>query len=329
MDRLWLTWENQRRSRELAEFFDCCFRALVFEGWLRYPRSIVNTLVLLLRNRPRILFVQNPSMVLAAVAVLWGMLTKTFVVVDRHTTFLLNREDERSLWLVVFKTLHHFTLRHADITVVTNDHLAGIVLEHGGRPFVLQDKLPEVDCDPVHLDVPEGTRTVLFICSFADDEPIKEVFEALRLGQGREVRLYVSGNPARASADLLAAAPSGVTFTGFLPDEEYLRLLCSVDMVLVLTTADYTMLCGCYEAFSAGKPLVTTNKDVLHQYFDGAVFVDNSPAAIAEALAKPDAELREISDRIQRSRAALHEAWIDRASRLDQLVGSGARGQTP
>jgi glycosyltransferase involved in cell wall biosynthesis len=53
---------------------------------------------------------------------------------------------------------------------------------------------------------------------------------------------------------------------------------------MVLTTADYCMLCGCYEAVSAEKPLITSDKAVLREYFKGAFFVQNNSTSIAEGI---------------------------------------------
>lgn len=316
---IWITWERQRRSQELAKHFGCSFFEIVHHGALRYPVSVFRTLWVLLRTRPATLFVQNPSMILATLAVAWGAITSTFVVVDRHTTFLLNRHYRLSPGLILFKLLHRLTLRFADITVVTNDHLAELVREAGGRPYVLQDKLPETACGGRNYPLPEGNRTVLLISSFGEDEPIREVVEAIGRVQ-TPLHLFVSGNTANAPADLVQQPPENLTFTGFLSDDEYLNLLCSVDIVAVLTTADYTMLCGCYEAVSAERPLITSDKQVLREYFRGATFVENTPASIAAAFDRSVDEIADSRRRIADLRVQLEQDWLERADGLVALV---------
>jgi len=320
-DRIWISWERHRRSRVLADHFRCSFHEIVETGPLRYLKCLGRTVGLLLRTRPKTLVVQNPSMVLASLAVAWGLVSGTFVVVDRHSTFLLNRKYRISPWLVIFRTLNRFTLRFADITVVTNDFLAELVRRHGGTPYVLPDKLPDLEgCrgDPYELD--PGVRNAFLISSFAEDEPIEEVIQGLSLVSDRRVHLYVSGNSTRAPARLLDGLPDNVTLTGYLPDADFFRLLCSVDLVLVLTSADYTMLCGCYEAVSAGQPLVTSDKGVLRDYFRGAFFVDNSPAAFADVLALPEEEIGACRERMESLRGELQRSWIAEAAELDSMM---------
>jgi len=320
-DWIWITWEHHRRSAVLASHFGCSLFQFIPRGPLRYPKSIVRTVRLLLRAKPRVLFVQNPSMILAFLAVLWGRATGTFVVVDRHTTFLLNRKYRLSPWLVTFKLLNRITLRYADVTIVTNNFLAELVSEYGGRPYVLQDKLPDLEAiDEDSYPVAEGVRTVLFSSSFAEDEPIREVLAGVDRVEDHPLHLYVTGRRERAPQDMILGAPPNVTFTGFLPDDEYLSLLQSVDVVLVLTTADHTMLCGCYEAVSAGKVLVTSDKNVLRDYFRGAIFVDNTAASIAEALDRPNYEMAESQERMDSLREDLRDSWSERAKGLGALI---------
>jgi len=260
-------------------------------------------------------------MILAFLAVLWGRATGTLVVVDRHTTFLLNRKYRLSPWLVTFKLLNRITLRFADVTIVTNDFLAQLVFEYGGRPYVLQDKLPELEAAAEDTyPVAEGVRTVLFPSSFAEDEPIGEILDGVARVEDPPLHLYVTGRVERAPRDMVRRAPPNVTFTGFLPDDEYLSLLQSVDVVLVLTTAEHTMLCGCYEAVSAGKVLVTSDKKVLRNYFRGAIFVDNTAPSIAEALDRPNHEMVESRERMVSLREDLRDSWAERAKGLEALI---------
>ncbi len=319
--RIWISWERQRRSRVLAEHFECAFFEIVEGGGLRYPKSIVRTLRLLARERPKTLVVQNPSMILATLAVLWGCVTDTFVVVDRHTTFLLNRKYPLTPWLVLFRTLNRFTLRFADVTVVTNNYLADLVKASGGTPYVLPDKLPSLSgCRDDPYPVEHEGRNVLLISSFAPDEPIEEVFGGLSLMSDQHVHVYVSGSLKNAPGELREKAPANVTFTDYLPDADFNRLLCTVDVVAVLTTADHTMLCGCYEAVAAGRPLVTSDKKVLREYFKGAFFVDNTPAAIADVLARPDPELDACRTRMASLKTEIERSWHAQAAGLDSLI---------
>ena len=96
------------------------------------------------------------------------------------------------------------------------------------------------------------------------NEPIEEVLTAMLSLQEQNVFLYVSGNYKKLSKSVRNRAPSNFIFTEYyLPDEALVSLLYSVDMAMALTTAYFCVLCGCYEAVAAEKPLITSNKNVL------------------------------------------------------------------
>lgn len=244
------------------------------------------------------LFVQNPSMVLAALACVYSGLAQIPLIVDRHTTFRLNQPKTRSVSVAVFEALSSFTIRHASLTLVTNRFLAEIVEEKGGTAFILPDPIPAL----VRSATPElrGDYPILFISSFAEDEPLSEVLQAARLLTCSGVHIYVTGNPAKADRDLLSGAPSNVHFTGFLSEQAFADILHAVLGVLVLTRWDHIMLCGAYEAVAAGKPLITSRKAVLVEYFQGAEFVGDSAEDIARGIKNVIEDVPGASSRINR-----------------------------
>jgi glycosyltransferase involved in cell wall biosynthesis len=280
--RLWITWERQRRSLGLAPTFGCELAVFEARGVLgRYFGSLTRTIALVVRRRPSVLFVQNPSMILAAVACVIGPMLRIPVVVDRHTTFLIGKDVRATLRRRVFWALHLFTLRRAALTIVTNGTLADMVRAAGGRAAVLPDRIPALRPDSRYPTVDDAC--VVVPASYGEDEPIDAVLEACRqLPAG--IHVYVTGNYRRHDPGLPGRAPANVTFTGFLSDQDYVNLLFAADAVLALTTAECCVLCACYEALAAEKPLITSDKAVLRDYFSRAVFVRNTPESIAQGL---------------------------------------------
>jgi glycosyltransferase involved in cell wall biosynthesis len=328
-DRVWIVWERQRRSIELARRLGCEFHEYDIQGPLRYPISIARTVRLLAARRPRLLFVQNPSMILATIACLYGVLTGNAVIVDRHTTFLLNRPVKFSVKRAVFLALHRFTLRHATLTIVTNTFLSDLVDAAGGRGFVLPDPIPEL----VRHGSPQLEKgpNILVVSSFADDEPIAEVLEAARVTDLPDVHFYVSGRYARRGIDWAALAPKNVTLTGFLSERDYVDLLFAVDGVMALTKWDHCMLCGCYEAVAAAKPLITSDKPELRDHFRGAIFARADAASIGAAVRELVADRATFATRAALMRPELEAEWCLRMlaleSRLLENAGSKESSQ--
>lgn len=321
-DRVWITWETQRRSIELARKFGCKLYVIERDDLFRYPFSFFKTLYIFIKERPKLLFVQNPSMFLSALACIWGKLSKTTVVVDRHTTFRLNKPHSGSFSIWLFMRLHYFTLKWADLTIVTNDFLANLVIKAQGTPFVLPDMLPDIS-KKSNVDV-SCKFNILLISSFGLDEPVIEAMEAIKSFKGNDVCLYISGNYTKLDPNLPKTSPSNIKFTGFLPDQDFIDLLFSVDAAMALTTSDYCMLCGCYEAISAEKPLITSNKIVLKDYFSKAFFVESSVDSIKKGIKTliDNKVFYENSSKTMKSE--LNEKWHERyltlESELERLI---------
>src|SRR5262249_20916535 len=153
----------------------------------RYLVLTARTLAVLARKRPRVLLVQNPSLVLSALAVALRGVLRYRLVVDAHNE-AVEPYQNRQFWL---GALARWVLRRGDLTIVTNRHLAQSVQSQGGRSFILPDRIPAA---------PGGTArrlgpafNVVLIATFARDEPIAAIFDAVR---GAELSLYVTGNPA-------------------------------------------------------------------------------------------------------------------------------------
>lgn len=315
--RLWLAWEVQRRSETLAEYFGAEYVRLVLDlpRIVKYPILVLRTLWTIARRRPDIVYVQNPSIFLAAL-VCWMRPAFGYVVVmDRHSNFFFETRDSRSFKWRLFHAVSRYSNRHADLTIVTNDFLKSVVEQEGGSALVLQDRLPTMQATAQpQLKRPAG----VFICTFSADEPVDTVIEAAALSKSA-AHLYVTGRakltPSRRS--LIERSAERVTLTGFLSEDAYKGLVASADFAIVLTTRDHTLVCGAYEALQCGKPVILSDTAALREYFrEGTRFSELTPIALAAAI---DDVVRNLSD--YRQAAARQKQWMtaDWSSRCDGL----------
>jgi glycosyltransferase involved in cell wall biosynthesis len=283
-DRIWIAWERQRRSLGLARRLGALLCLCLDEdrGWLRYPLSAYRTVRLLLRSRGKAVFVQNPSMVLAALAGLLKRPLGYHLVVDRHSNFSFLSGGPAGTKRVLSDLLSGFTLRAADRTIVTNLEMARIIEAKGARAFVLPDPFPDVPEAARRIAAerppkdPGAPAEILFVSSWAFDEPIAETVEACRALKGRVI-VHVTGRVKPSYQDLLAGAPDNFRPTGFLSDEDYFALMARCDAVMAVTKRSCTLVCGAYEAIALGKPMVLGDSAALREYFDeGAVYTDST-----------------------------------------------------
>jgi glycosyltransferase involved in cell wall biosynthesis len=319
---IWITWERQRRTTELASRLGVTLERLLFRGpgGLRHLVLAGHTWARLLEQRPRLLIVQNPSLILALVASLARRWLSLPVVVDRHTNFGLNQPP--SLKKRVFTAISDFTLRNADLTIVTNGPLAAIVEDKGGRSFVLPDPVPtleETGAFPF-----EGDRNVCFICTYAMDEPYAELLSIVE-SLPQDVHVYVTGNPAGGEwspelMEIRERAPN-LTLTGFIDEEDYIALLKGADVIVDLTTFDHCLVCGAYEAIAAGRAMVLSDKQANRELFgDVPVYVNGDGPSILQGLRQALEEAPERSRRVREFQPVYETEWEESLRRLVAIM---------
>jgi glycosyltransferase involved in cell wall biosynthesis len=312
---IFIAWiRHNRRSQLLAQKFQMkLFLIQALKRWyflapVRYVLQTVTTVATLLREKPDVVFVQNPPIFAAMGVYLYAKLWRTEFVIDSHTGALL------APWWQWTLPLHAFLSRRAITTLVTNRHLAGLVRTWQAPAFIIADIPTEFPPgQPVALK--DGFKVVV-INTFSPDEPVAEILAAAALLP--EVNFYITGDPIRANKSFLQLHPPNVTFTGFIPDNEYFGLLRSVDAIMVLTKDNYTMQRGACEAVSLGKPIITSDWPVLREYFhQGTLFVDNSCHGIRDGIL----QMQQEKDRLAQEITGLQqEHWVEWDGKYRELA---------
>ena len=317
MSTLVVTWMDQRRTQELCAGLNLELVVLktARRGPLRYLVLGARTVALLARRRARVLLVQNPSLILAALAVLLRSLLGYRLIVDAHNE-AVEPYINKQRWI---RALSRWVIRKSDLTIVSNRHLAELVQGWGGRAFTLPDRVPTP---------PPGVRTVLggpfnavLIATHAVDEPVAQIFEAVR---GTDIRLYVTGNPRRLAPALAADLPPNVQLTGFLPDAEYWALLRSADGIIDLTLMEDCLVSGAYEALAVGTPmLLSGNRASVELFGEAATFTDNTVPDIRRGLELLRARSDKLKVAAELKRDELGARWIASARDLASVINSG------
>lgn len=275
---IWLTWERQIRNRSMAKHLGVpVFEVLFNHGrFVRYVISIIITLRILCKERPSIVICQNPSIVLTVLLIFLRNIFNYKMVIDAHFGAVDAGNGSKAPQRVL-----DWCNRTADLIIVTNDHHAHYVRGLGGRVFICPDPLP--DLSRYRQTRIDATKNIFLICSFDVDEPYCEILKAFDELANEGFRLSISGK--YKSSGIIPDDFPYVKFLGFLPEDEYYQNLFSSQLIIDLTDNDNCLVCGAYEALSAGKPLVLSKKKALMNYFTGGtVFTENKAEGIAEAV---------------------------------------------
>jgi glycosyltransferase involved in cell wall biosynthesis len=291
---LFIVWgDHSRRAETLATELDvqvCFVYELRLKGrWLTPLRYLVQcwkTWRLLERERPEVVLVQSPPIFAPLVVSLWCELQRKTCpsgcrisyAIDCHPSTFFSRKWRWALPLL------RFLSRRAVVTLSSNMEAQNILQRWKVRGFFLADTVPSL-VPPVGTIGSEGEARVAVISTFADEEPLAEVFAAARLLP--QVTFYVTGNPRRTLARLLAQKPENVSLTGFLRGGAYTALLKNVHGLVILTNQPKDLSCAAYEAVAMAKPAVVSERSENKRWFTrGFVYVNNTPEAIAEGVKK-------------------------------------------
>ena len=315
---IWLTWENQRRNRELSGAFKIPLYEFTeidkIENYLKkYIVGFAKTICTLRITKPRIVVCQNPSIVLALLVIVLKPLIGIRVVIDAHNAGLFPLNGRSKLLNIASRFIQY----NADLTIVSNEMLKKHVEKNGGRAFVLQDKIPELKGKRTRKL--RGKYNILFICTYSSDEPYEIVFKAAKL-INKEIVIYVSGNFNKKEINHYEV-PENVVLTGFLTENEYVAMLNSVDATIDLTNRENCLVCGAYESTAVGKPMILSKTRALMEYFNqGAIFVNHTADGIANGIEEFIKRNKELSEQIRYLKECRTIDWQKRRIELEKIL---------
>jgi glycosyltransferase involved in cell wall biosynthesis len=164
-----------------------------------------------------------------------------------------------------------------------------------------------------------GKHNVLFVNSFAPDEPLEEIVQVAE--SFTDIYFYITGDLSKAPRKIVGDAPKNVFFTDFVSYEEYIRLMTSVDGVLCFTTRDHTLLSGGEEALFMGKPLLTFDFSFLRSFFNlGTVFVNTNTDAIRKGVIDLIQNRKQLSNEMTELRKIKLKTWKKDLANLNKIV---------
>jgi len=277
---------------------------------VKYVLQALRTLQVLFKERPKVIHVQNPPVICGLVVSFYCSVTDAKFVFDHHSASFSKVWD----WaLPIQKRL----ARRAVTNIVTTQHWADIVNSWGAHALIMGDPFLALPPD-IAFPVRTGFN-IAFISTFSADEPLEDVLRAaVELPQ---VHIYITGNPKHNPKNLHYPLPTNVTFTGFLPDAQYVGLLKAVDAVMALTTRNFTLQLGGVEAVSTGKPLITSDWPFLCEFFSrGTVYVDNTSNGIRDGILAMINEHARLKSEIVTLRDEKRRLWDLQSAQLGGLV---------
>lgn len=302
---IWISWEYHRRTKELCGFLGV--KPIIFHNYkspiYRYIYNSYKTWETIKKSRPDIFIVQNPSIVLALLSCILKYYYNYYLVIDAHNIAIIpeNKHVKKIYFLYIFMQ------KRADMTIVTNKGLYDIVLENGGTPFILPDRIPNrPDVEGKKLP---GKFNFAYICTYKSDEPFREFINAAKK-IGENINFYITGNSKNCPQDIKESLPKNIILTGYLEDNQYWQLLMSVDMIIDLTYRENCLVCGAYEAVAVEKPIMLSHTKALMDYFKkGTVFTKNDEYSILKSLKCAILNINYLNEEVKTLKKNLIRKW--------------------
>ncbi|MCD4812023.1 hypothetical protein K8R14_05540 [bacterium] len=282
---------------------------------LRYAFQFIKTLLILLKEKPKTIFVTNPPIFATATIAIFCGTYKADYIIDSHTGAFEPKWD-------FVKFLHKYLSRKAKISIITNNIYEKIYQNWGAKTFILSDLVVDIPKSDLKRKISMSEKfNIIVISSFAPDEPIEEILAAAN--QLSNVTFYVTGNFMQCKKELRDKKPKNVFFTGFLPDQEYFDLLHDCHSIMVLVDKDNTMQQGAYESLSVKKPMILSNWRVLREIYNkGTVFVENNEDSIKKGITLMIDQYNNYLKEIDTLYEERKNVWIGKCKFLMTLINS-------
>lgn len=319
MKIVWITWEDQRRNKPIADELGAIFYQLIdtlkCPSWKRYAINLWRTFEIIWNDKPDVVITQNPSIVLSVFAVVLSIFFGYRVGTDTHNVGFGLKSDVNS---IIIRALCRWVQQYAHFVIAHNDELREKVVGRGGNIIVLPDKIPTIN-KPKKLKQLNGEFNFLFICSFAKDEPWMNVIKTFQ-ELDPKYHVYVTGDYKKIGMDP-SIYPSNIHVTGRIPWEEFDQMLYAVHAVFDLTSRENCLLCGAYEAVACGTPLILSKSKTLTKYFrKGAEYTDNSVESLKHAVLSVELNYEALADEIAKLKPQLEKDWERRIRDLKETI---------
>ena len=307
MSSVWITWETQRRNKELAQSFGCdlyVFDEKTDSKLSRYLKCISKTFQVLTR-RPQILFVQCPSIVLCFLSVILKPVFKYKLVIDAHNVAIRYLTAHG----FILSLLSSFVFKFSDYIIVSNQGLTENLSVDLTKILVLADRIPKIETNYLRPKIfSEIKPNIVFISSFAKDEPINNFLRAASKLTAKS-RFFITGKKSKAK-DALKYECEDIVFTDFLSSEDYEALISHSDLNIDLTTEDNLLVCGAYETIAVGVPGMLSDFAVQVETFSkGFVYTPLDHGSIKGAIQYALINKENLKSSIQKFKPEFEQFW--------------------
>ena len=256
---------------------------------LRYSLLAIKTAYLLLKERPDVVYAQNPPVFCPLVCIPYCKIWKKKLVVDHHAVWSIKTFHGGILGRSI-RRLEAFVSSHAYLNTAPHSLWADELKKLGANDvLVVYDYVESSNVQPDE-DIRRKyslKRTYLALAPHGGHplERIESLVEAARHIDSMMLLLSGSESKLRARMEKIDFGDNE-RYLGFLERDEYEKLKASVDLGLSITDEPFTISHTLLEFASYSVPVISSNQAAVRELFgDSLLYVDSSePSVVGKAI---------------------------------------------
>lgn len=316
-DSIWITWEHQVRNRSMAKALGCELFEYNLKGSriTRYVKLTLTTLLVLRSKKPKIVFHQNPSIALTFLLIIVKKPFGFKTVMDCHNAGAFPMEGRSKVLNLIAKML----LKFSDVVITHNREVGNYVEPINQNTYILSDPLPGT---PKVEDNIDYQAYGIFSCSWSEDEPYEELFEACELltKSHPHIKILCTGKPPE-SVKKNTNLPKNIELTGFISYERYQLLLQNCLFVIALTKRNNSLNCAAYEAIAYRRPCLISDSPILKEtFYKGFVYTPPKSAGIFQGISKLVDTKNNLTKQIDEMHTEYKESWNHNFEEIKQTL---------
>lgn len=330
MKSIFIVWGREaEHSKYLARALDSDLKQIYIKKigninlpvLFRYVWQTYKTILVLFKDRPEIVIVQNPPVFAPLVVLFYCKMLGARFMIDSHTSFL----DKK--W-----TYFHWLLKPIArmATLNTCHNFKNLeVFERWGveQAMVMRPYNPDYNRDELNKDLEnkelaglvEGSfLPIIMVNRFAGDDDWQTVIETAKLMP--EADFFITGSIPK---NFNTKISDNIHLTGYLEHKEFIKLMWRCRMVLSLTLRKDTILWSIGEAMSLGKPFITSDTEVLRHYFgEVALFSKPNKEELKERIEKANENREQAKIKIKEFVKKEKEDWQEQIKKVKNIINN-------
>jgi len=338
MKKIFIIWGREAElSKQYALSVDAEIKKIYSQRiarhiWLvpfRYLVHGVNTLIMLSREKPDFVMVQNPPIFAVIPVYFYCLLTGSKYAIDSHTVAFIGKKWESFFFLFKFfskRAIFNSCHNYKNLEILKKWGVSPVMV----APFAFIENDEEKFKKPLknkNLEkfLNQKKINILMVNRFANDDDWKTVFETAKIF--KEANFYITGGADKKTLEKIKKEKvDNFILTDYLEHTEFMKMMRRSDIVIALTLRKDTKLWSIQEALSLNKPFITSDSEVLRHYFrEVAQFVKGDPEDMVKKIKYILNNKKEIKEKLKKLTIERKKEYQEEMKKIKNIIEKNAK----